>query len=588
MTATDPTHRIELAPSETQADGMVFIRVLGAFGLAFALLGIVAIIANQFGPRFVGSTGAYLFTAFGTALLVYHAIRDGDIEFRRAYTWLGYGLLLIFAITGALVLIGGSTLESVRFQGQPIFAGAGSMIPVIAGLLGLAFTVAPIRHESNADAKAITTTMLLLVGVTLSGGAVIIGLGNVALLPGPGLIMAILGGAFLTAYFAQAGTTDGLGYSIAVLLGALGALTLIYSTAKSVWPTVLFEGPSAIQNTLKQRDNWKLAARIAAVMISLLVADRMARSRSASIPVKFSFAAAGLVFAAVFTVGSFTQIITDPPKAFFVPTGLLLALIGLIHLGISAVHVSESQLVTLTKRELSAFFVSPIVYFIVFGAGVVAAIGHMDFMISVANNASEEPIVQNNSALLNFAAFTILFLIPALTMRTFSEEKRTGTLEVLLTSPVNEWQIVMSKFIAAWLMYMLTFAPAMLYLVALRLEAGAFDYRPLLSYMVAIGVCGSAFVGMGLFFSSLTANQIVAAMLTFVGMFTLLLTIALKRYADGFGPTLLAFIGKFDFLTLWYQSLRGQVPVSQCAVFASLGVVWLFLTAKVLEARKWG
>src|SRR4051794_25214311 len=93
-----------------------------------------------------------------------------------------------------------------------------------------------------------------------------------------------------------------------------------------------------------------------------------------------------------------------------------------------------------------------------------------------------EPIVQYYLfALIPVIAQT--FLIPALTMRLLAEEKRTGSLEVLLTAPVTETAVVLSKFVATWLFYLLTWVPAALFLIPLRMELGTeFDYKPLLSF----------------------------------------------------------------------------------------------------------
>jgi ABC-type transport system involved in multi-copper enzyme maturation permease subunit len=581
--------RAELAPSEVRADSLTFVRIAGAAGLAALLLGLITLVVNDYGPRFVGKAGGYAFALAGCALLVYHAIRDGDIEFRRAYTFFSYALLALFAITGIAILSMGETQTvASRFKGVPVFADGGSLLTVFLGLFGLAFLTAPLRHETNPQQRAVSLLVLLGFGAALCLGAVVLGLAVKDLLVGPGIVMALLGVGFLSAFFTHAGSSEGLGHIVALLLGAAGAVAIAYGLGKSIWPTVLHDGPSALKNALQANDTWKVLARVAAIMLCLGLAGWAWRAKQATVITRGLAATIGLSFAAVFIYGSFAQALPESPKQYLVPFGIILTFIGLVFLAVSTAHVSESPLVTLSLREVSSFFVSPIVYFILFGCAIVAGIGHLFFLAAITGGGADEPIVQNDSALLNFAAFTVLFMVPALTMRTFSEEKRTGTLEVLLTSPVSEFSIVFSKFLAAWFVYLLTFLPAMLLLVALRAEGGPFDYRPLLSHILAVGVSGMAFIGMGLFFSSLTPNQIVAAMLTFVGMFSMLLTIVLRRMNDIFGDSFLNFVSKFDFLSLWSTSLQGQVSVSQCAVFASLGVFWLFLNTKVLEARKWG
>ncbi|MFO0848945.1 MAG: ABC transporter permease [Gemmataceae bacterium] len=203
------------------------------------------------------------------------------------------------------------------------------------------------------------------------------------------------------------------------------------------------------------------------------------------------------------------------------------------------------------------------------------------------SGAVREPIVRLNLGFEILAAIQAMFLVPALTMRQFSEEKRTGTLEVLLTAPVNEGTVVLSKFLGCWVFYMLCWLPAGLYLIALRVVGGApFDYLPLLSYYLALAVSGAAFLSMGLFFSSLTSNQVIAAVLTFAGMMFLLLTFVIRQMTL-VAESVNAALSRFDFLSQWRQALSGQLSVPDVLVYASLATFGLFLTVKVLETRRW-
>src|SRR5207249_5308535 len=103
---------------------------------------------------------------------------------------------------------------------------------------------------------------------------------------------------------------------------------------------------------------------------------------------------------------------------------------------------------------------------------------------------AQEPIVSEYFFAL-FPVVALLLQVPALTMRLLSEEKRTGSLEVLLTAPVNEGSIVLSKFLATWLFFILTWLPSGLFLIALRYEVNQpFDYRPLLSFYIALAAQG--------------------------------------------------------------------------------------------------
>jgi len=244
--------------------------------------------------------------------------------------------------------------------------------------------------------------------------------------------------------------------------------------------------------------------------------------------------------------------------------------------------------VTLTRREIGSFFVSPIGYIVLLGMALAAWVGYAFFLTRLEESRTmTEPIVQQYFFAVLMSIFAILFFVPALTMRLFAEEMRTGSLEVLLTAPVTEAAIVLSKFAAVWVFFMISWLPFGLYLVALRIEVDApFDYRPLLSFYLALAASGAGFLAMGLFFSSLTRNQVVAAVLTFVCMLLLLLTVATDRIPF-LGTTAKVMMRRLSYYDLWEQSLAGQLLIRDVFLWVSLAVFWLFLTVKSLEIRKW-
>jgi ABC-type transport system involved in multi-copper enzyme maturation permease subunit len=197
-----------------------------------------------------------------------------------------------------------------------------------------------------------------------------------------------------------------------------------------------------------------------------------------------------------------------------------------------------------------------------------------------------EPIIQYY-ILSIFPVISVIVAVPVLTMRLFSEEQRTGTLEVLMTAPVNEWPVVLSKFLAAFRFFLLAFYPWGLFLIALRVEGGEeFDYRPLLSFFIALAVTGAGFIAMGVFFSSLTRNQVAAAILTFMAMMVLtgVYWIKSRLPQEGTWNNVLTYGSYID---LWIQSVRGMLAPRYLLFHLSAAVFWLFLTKKVLEARKW-
>jgi ABC-type transport system involved in multi-copper enzyme maturation permease subunit len=194
-----------------------------------------------------------------------------------------------------------------------------------------------------------------------------------------------------------------------------------------------------------------------------------------------------------------------------------------------------------------------------------------------------------------FAFFPVLALVlavPAVTMRLLSEEKRTGTLEVLLTAPVDEWSIVLSKFFAAWIFFMLTWLVWGVFPVVLRVMGREeFDYRPLLSFYLCMAFMTGGFISMGLFFSSLTRNQIIAFILGVAGMVGMTaLAFVLWQMTDSpmtAGDNKVRLLRVLSYLHHMDEMIEGKVHLDYLLFHVSATVFWLFLTVKVLEARKW-
>jgi ABC-2 type transport system permease protein len=199
----------------------------------------------------------------------------------------------------------------------------------------------------------------------------------------------------------------------------------------------------------------------------------------------------------------------------------------------------------------------------------------------------EEPVVHWYLARTGLPAIIQLVIVPVVTMRLLSEENRSGTLEMLLSAPVNETSVVLAKFVAVLIFWLVTWAPYFLYLVALRVVGGEeFDYRPLLSFGLALLACGSGFMAMGLFCSALTKNQIIAAVLTFVGMM-IHLTFLLLQGLFARGSVWSDIFSYASFFELWQNTLNGNFAPRFLMFHVSAAVFFLFLSVKTLEARKW-
>jgi ABC-2 type transport system permease protein len=273
---------------------------------------------------------------------------------------------------------------------------------------------------------------------------------------------------------------------------------------------------------------------------------------------------------------------------YFVPEGAILTLVGLAYIFVGLGITLDTPFVVLTRREVTSFFYSMSWYLCLLGFGLFAWLSYFLFVVTLTNGPFE-PIVQHYIFSL-FPVVAITFMVPVLTMKTYSEENRSGTLEVLLTSPVSEVTVVMSKFVGGLLTYLIVWLPLLLLLFAIPLNGGTpFDYRPLLSFLIALIVTGAAFISMGQFFSSLTDNSIASGALTFVGMMAML-AVWMVRFLSGplgisenLGPVL----SHCSYLNLWQETLMGKVIPHSFLFFLAQTVFFLFLTVKVLEFRKW-
>ncbi|MBL7904421.1 MAG: gliding motility-associated ABC transporter permease subunit GldF [Bacteroidales bacterium] len=202
-------------------------------------------------------------------------------------------------------------------------------------------------------------------------------------------------------------------------------------------------------------------------------------------------------------------------------------------------------------------------------------------------------IVDNGYASLDnlfmIAPFVFLFLIPAITMRSFADEKRSGTIEMLLTKPITDLQLILAKFAAGVTLVLFSLIPTLVYAVSvyiLGLPSGNMDLGGMWGSYLGLVFLGSAFVAIGIFVSSLTDNQIIA--------FILALTLSGFSYIGFDALADLALFGKADLFIMslgiqaHYASMsRGVIDTRDVIYFLSLISVFVLSTRIVLESRKW-
>ena len=226
------------------------------------------------------------------------------------------------------------------------------------------------------------------------------------------------------------------------------------------------------------------------------------------------------------------------------------------------------------KRELYAYLNSPIAYFIsaafLFLCGLFFAGG-----VARWQDASMQSMFGSLSVV-------ILFVAPLLSMRLLAREQDTGTIELLLTAPVRDGEVVLGKFLASYLFYLGMILVTGLY-VPIVVRYGTPDLGVIGASYLGLALLGGALLALGVFTSSLTRNQVVAAVLG-VGIGATLWLLEVISPAIGQGGEVLAYLSPAGH---YFKFLEGMIDTRALAYFASFMFVCLFLAGQVLQTRRW-
>jgi ABC-2 type transport system permease protein len=250
------------------------------------------------------------------------------------------------------------------------------------------------------------------------------------------------------------------------------------------------------------------------------------------------------------------------------------------------------NILAIAEKELKSYFASPIAYVIigffalVFGYFYVVSI---EFFIRASmqmgmpgqgqinvHNMAIRPLFQNVSVV-------ALFVLPLITMRTYAEEKRSGTIELLLTSPVTDFQIIMGKFLGALGLYFLMLAVTVIHMAILFIYGNP-EWKPIVSGYLGLFLMGASFISIGLLISSLTKNQIVAGMITFV---VLLLLWTIGWMQESAGPTLQKVLQALSLTDRFDDFTKGVIDLKHVVYYLSFISFGLFLTAKSVDSERW-
>jgi ABC-2 type transport system permease protein len=234
-----------------------------------------------------------------------------------------------------------------------------------------------------------------------------------------------------------------------------------------------------------------------------------------------------------------------------------------------------TQVMVLTRRELRAYFSSPVAYIII-----------TLFLLFVGWFFASSLFLANSAdlrGLFNGARMMVLFFIPAISMRLLAEEKRLGTIEILSTMPLKDWHLVLGKFLPSYILIGITLLLTLVHYITL-LFIGEPDFGAAFGGYVGMFLMSGAYLSIGLFTSSLTRNQIVA----FIGGFVIILALFLMDKVVIFFPPVLATFFEFLSTDYHYDNIaRGVIDTRDLIYYFSLMFFFLYLTVVSLQTRKW-
>jgi ABC-2 type transport system permease protein len=251
------------------------------------------------------------------------------------------------------------------------------------------------------------------------------------------------------------------------------------------------------------------------------------------------------------------------------------------------------NIVAIAQKELRSYFASPIAYIVI---GVFALlygyffVAILQYFVSQSmrmgqfggaqslnvNQMLIRPLVQNVTIL-------VLFVMPMVTMRTYSEEKRSGTIELLLTAPLTDLQIILGKFFGALALYGIMLAVTLIHILIL-FRFGNPEWKPIATAYLGLLLLGGCFISVGLFISSLTKNQIVAGMVTFAVFLFLWVISWVGSFA---GPTFSQLAQYLSIIEQFDDFAKGVLDTKHLVYYLSFIAFGLFLTAKAVDTERW-
>jgi ABC-2 type transport system permease protein len=225
-------------------------------------------------------------------------------------------------------------------------------------------------------------------------------------------------------------------------------------------------------------------------------------------------------------------------------------------------------------KEVKSYFYSPMAYILI---GL--------FMVLTSIFFYPNLIYQNGdfTGVLSTMGFLLVFIVPVLTMRLLAEDRKNGTEVLLITSPANITSIVVGKYLSACFVFLVMTVLTFIYPTILLAFGGTFTVKVVGAYIGFI-LLGATFISIGVFASSLTESQVVAVVIGFVSLLIMWLADSLSTMAGGTASKIL---GWFSLMSRYEDFTRGILGLSPIVYYLSFIVVFLFITTRVIEKRRW-
>lgn len=251
------------------------------------------------------------------------------------------------------------------------------------------------------------------------------------------------------------------------------------------------------------------------------------------------------------------------------------------------------NIMTICGREVKAYFTSPIAYLLMGLFGLITGFMFYSATIYFVNAGTQQQMSGQSSPmnvgdyviapLLGNAGVIGLFLIPLISMRLFAEEKRAGTIELLLTSPIGDWEIILGKWLGAMAMYLCVIGITAID-IALLFAWSTPDWRPILTGYLGLILQGATVLAIGTFISTTTKNQIIAGGSTFAVCLLLWVLSWVSNYSD---TALGKAVAYCSILVHFEPFSKGIIDSKDVIFYASAIFLGLFLTARSLESLRW-